>query len=72
MSKLTIGYFSKIILFSPDRLILLDNCSIYKSKKPKDAIIKYNLKELYQSASSHDFAPIEMRFSILKQNIVKE
>ena len=55
-----------------DRLILLDNCSIHKSKQTKEALLKTNLKVLYLSPYSPDFVPVEMGFSILKQNIVKE
>ena len=55
-----------------DRLILLDNCSIHKSKQAKKALLKTNLKVLYLYPYSPDFAPVEMGFSILKQNIIKE
>ena len=55
-----------------DRLILLDNCSIHKSNQTKEALFKTNLKVLYLYSYSYNFAQVEMGFSILKQNIVKE
>ena len=59
-------------LFNVTRLILLDYSSIYKSKKSKGVVLKANSNTLYLSVYFPDFAPIETRFSILKQKIVKE
>ena len=54
-----------------DTLILIDNASIHKSKETKTILDKVCWKIIYLSVYSTDFAPIEMCFSILKNNLSK-
>ena len=52
-------------------IIILDNCAVHKSKTTKSAFQKMPYSVLYLLAYNPDFAPVEMWFGIIKQNLSK-
>ena len=52
-------------------LLLLDNCSIQKSKEVKDLLIKLSWKTMYLPVYTPIYAPIENCFSLIKSYLKK-